>query len=260
MVNSMNIGVLMDFVRRDLKSQYTGSIMGLVWLLINPAIQILIYLFVFGFIFKSRPSMDAEEIPYFLYLVSALVPWISFSHMVSRCTQTLMDHAHYLKKLTLPKAILFWYPIVSLQITFLIMFSLILLIDLTFYRILELKGVLLYLGIYSVFVLFTYFLGRILGTLNVFIRDIGQLLPMIILIFFWATPIAYPESLLPSWLKQFMLLNPFVTFMNAFRDTLLFSKFPSIPEWSVILLWTTLLAIISFGVKQKLEGLVVDEL
>lgn len=225
--------MLWEFVARDLKCRYAGTMMGLFWTLLFPLLQILIFVFVFALILSNKFSVDSKEIPYWIYLCSGLIPWIAFQDACTRSAFTYMENANLIKKVFFPAEILPAYITVAGVLNLLISL-------LIFLVILAVTGNLT--GIVLLFLPVLIFLQGLMifgfslcfSILTVFFRDFGQFIQVLFMLWFWGTPICYPQELvqqaevLPLWAKVLVQANPFYALVNLYRDILMVGK---IPDW-----------------------------
>jgi ABC-type polysaccharide/polyol phosphate export permease len=176
---------------------------------VGPLLQIALYSVVFGFVFKSRPMAGASELPYVVYLCSALIPWTIYSATLTRITHTFLEHAPYLKKLSIPRWVFVGYVSLSQLVPFAVLFSLFLGLCFVFSVSVSVTGLALYVATFLLGQLLVVGFGLVLATLMVFVRDLGHLLPLGLQLLFWAMPVCYPEHLVPQAAKPLLWLNPF---------------------------------------------------
>ena len=228
--------LLVHFVARDLKSRYAGSFMGIVWNVVHPLVMITIYTLVFSRIMRARLPGMPDVYSYSIYLCAGLLPWNAFAEVVSRSATVFLDQAWLLKKIRIPKKLLSGSIVLSSAINFLIGFSI-------FFIFLLLTGHVpnrAYLILPLLLVLqfaFAFGLGLMVSVLNVFLRDISQLVGIGLQFWFWLTPIVYLEEVLPDGIRRLLRLNPMTHFMRGYHGVILDGL---VPSWS--LLGTTALA------------------
>ncbi|HNT35574.1 MAG TPA: ABC transporter permease [bacterium] len=246
-----NRSVLWSFVARDLRSRYAGTSMGLVWTLLNPILQILIYVFVFSSILSSKFGLLRwGEIPYWIYLCSGLLPWIAFQEINARSTTLYLENSNLIKKVFFPAEVLPAYLTVSGLINLTISMSFLLLVlavsgqfpgwAVAFLPVLMLLQHLACFG-----------LAMALSVLSVFFRDLIQLVQLVLMVWFWATPICYPEDIVigsssfPTWLQAVYRLNPFLSLVNGYRNIFLKGQIPY---------WQDMAMALAFGLAAFLVG------
>lgn len=250
--------LLLNFVIRDLKSRYAGSLMGIVWNVVHPLTMILIYTLIFSHIMQTKLAGTTDLYGYSIYLCAGLLPWNAFAEVISRSTTVFLDQAWLLKKIHFPKKLLGGSIVLSSFINFLIGFS----IFLIFLLVTGHYPGRAYLALPILLLLqfaFAFGLGLILSVLNVFLRDISQLVGIGLQFWFWLTPIVYLDVVLPEGVRSLLLLNPMYHFMRGYHSVILERAFPS---WSLLGM-TSLLSLISLiagsAIFFRLKDEIVDE-
>lgn len=216
---------------RDLWYRYAGSSIGFLWNVINPLFQILLFTLVFSQLMRIRIPNIPSGFGFAIYLCAGLIPWIGFSETVSRCTNSFIENANYLKKLAIPEQVFVAQNAGSSFLSLMIGMTL-------------LVGICCVLGHYPawswlalplILILlqgFGFGLGLLLGVLNTFFRDISQALGLFLQLWFWATPIVYTENILPAWLKEWLFLNPVYAFVYALHTVIVDKAWPAVNVWT----------------------------
>jgi lipopolysaccharide transport system permease protein len=215
-------------VAREFKSRYARTIFGAAWLLLAPFSMIMVYTLVFSQIMQARLPGTQEPFAYSIYLCAGLLPWQWFSELLSRNVGIFVDNGGLIKKSNFPRLAL---PVIAFLasacnfalVAGLFMIFLLLMGRLPGWEILALIPLLL---LQSAFALG---LGITLGTLNVFFRDIGQAVGIVLQFWFWLTPIVYPLATLPAWARGYLSWNPVLPLFEAYQNVLL-GVGP--PQWS----------------------------
>ncbi len=201
---------------RHLRGQYKQSVLGYAWAFVNPLSQMLILSFVFSVILR----IPSQDVPYPLFLLVGLVPWIFFSGTVSSATDSVVGAASLVTKVYFPREVL---PTAAMLTK---------LVDLGF-GILILIGLMVYFGhppewtavwlpvLFFIHILFMLGLAFPLAALNVFFHDVRFLVGVVLLMWFYMTPVIYPVELVPDRYRIFFDLNPNSLFINAYRRVLL---------------------------------------
>jgi len=218
-------GLIRNFVVRDLRSRYIGSFMGIFWSVIHPIVLLVSYAFVFSVIFGQRPLPDSGTTSFWLFLFCSILPWLFFQESVQRSSTVVIDNANLVTKTLFPTEILPLSVLLAGTVNHLIGFAILL-------------GILVFaFGKISVFVFFVplYFLCLMLFTLgfswlvsslNVFVRDISQILSVILTFWFWFTPIFYSPERFPPKLLFIVHWNPLAHVVTGYRDCLLRMRMP----------------------------------
>ena len=214
-------GFVLGAVRREFESRYRGSLLGAIWAILNPLTQILVFTLIFAEIMKPKlPGHEGSVFAYSIYLCAGIIPWGLFSEILQRLNTVFLDHANLIKKATFPRIAL---PTVVV-LTALLNFSIILAL---FAGFLVVTGtfpgaaVLAALPALVVLLVFAVGLGLLLGTLNVFFRDVGQLTGVALAFWFWLTPIIYLESAVPPRAQALLAANPVTPVVQSFQAAFL---------------------------------------
>ena len=201
---------------RDIKVRYKQTALGAAWAIIQPVLTMAVFSLFFG----KLANMPSDGIPYPLFTYAALVPWMFFANGLIQSSNSLVQNANMLKKIYFPRLIIPIATIVSGAVDFMLAFVL-LLFMMGIYGIAPTVNVvwlpfLLVLGIST-----ALGVGLWLSALNVQFRDVRYVIPFLTQFWLFATPIAYPSSLLPEPWRTVYGLNPMVGVVEGFRWALL---------------------------------------
>lgn len=214
--------LLAEFVRRELKARYLGTFSGAIWALAQPLLQLAIYGYVFLHIFSARlPEAEFGSIGFLPFLAVGLWPWNAFAESVNRSATVIHDSAGLLGKIAMPRAMLVVAPVCAGFLLNMLGFIAVLVV-LWFGGWLEPHGSALGVPpLMLALMLFTLGLAWLFASLTVFVRDIAQALPQVLLLLFFLTPVLYPRSLVPESLHPIADANPMALFIGLFRQCLL---------------------------------------
>lgn len=218
--------LLRQFLAREIKSRYLGSISGVLWVFIQPLAQLAVYGFVFALIFKVRfPELGEHN--FLVFVAVALWPWLAFAEALQRATVAVQGNAGLIKKVSLPGELLVIAAVAAPFIVHGAGYLLVLALlwasgsDL---NVLALPGL---LGLWMVLALFSLGLGLVLSAFQVFLRDLEHVLSSILMFWFYATPILYPRNLVPEALQPLIDANPLSYFVERIRTLLLYQYQPA---------------------------------
>ncbi len=233
--------LIWNFARRDLKARFNGTAAGWAWSLVVPLATVATYTLVFAVIFKAQapPFGNGKDAVFAVWFVCGLVPWTFFSNAVMGSMGGLISAGTLLQKIYIPSYVPVLGTIGGVLVQTLIEFGIVLVILLFFLNI-GWSWLLLPLWL-AIFVVFSAALSHIIAVLNVFFRDLGQIITVIIQLLFFATPVIYPPSQLESvsqTLSSLLLLNPLADFIIGFRAILYDLQPPSLDGWIAVLAWT----------------------
>ena len=212
--------LLWQFVVREIKGRFAGSAAGILWAVMNPLATIVVYLFVFSLVLRISVSMEETGTDLFsLFFLSGLLPWLLFAEALSRSVGCLLENANLITKVVFPVELL---PAGAVLSAFIInAIGLVLfLVYLAFSGYLHLTWLVLPIVLLAQF-FFTWGIASFLSAAAVFIRDIRELLGIVLMVLFFATPIIYPPSMVPANLSWLLHLNPMALFISVIRDIVL---------------------------------------
>jgi lipopolysaccharide transport system permease protein len=230
-------------VRRDIRGRYVTSVMGLSWAIIQPLALLLLYTFVFAYVLKIRFGGNGTTGGFALYLFCGMLPWLAFAEGITRSASVIVEQAPLIKKVVFPSEILPAYVVISALLMELVGLAIMLVGVGLFSRGIGWSLLLLPLVMVLQF-LFTMGVGWVLASLNVFLRDVGQVLGLAMTLWMFLTPIFYPAELMPARYAWVLALNPMYYVVQAYRDVILEGRFPLGPPLLVL----AVVAVVSFVV------------
>jgi lipopolysaccharide transport system permease protein len=216
---SLKLGELWGFreliyflIWRDIKVRYKQTILGAGWAIVQPLFTMLLFSLFFGRLAK----VPSDGIPYPLFSFSALVPWSYFANGLGQASNSLVSNSSLIKKVYFPRLAIPIAKVLSALLDFGLAF--LLLLGMTFYYRIHPSFRILWIPLFLLLAMVTA-LGAAfwLSALNVRIRDVEQTLPFLTQIWLFATPIAYPSSLLSEPWRTLYAINPMVGVVEGFR-------------------------------------------
>lgn len=229
--------LIKELVGRDIKARYKQSILGYAWVIMVPVIHLSVMTIVFSYFIK----VPTGGIPYPIYLFVALVPWMFFSNSITAATASLLANSQLITKIYFPREI---FPLSAILAKTVDLFlSVLVLIGIMIYFKMPVYISILYVPVIFLFqFLFTVGVSLIISALNVFYRDIENVLPVLLLVWMYLTPVFYPPELIPENLIKIMNINPMIGVINSYRNTILYGVAPPIPSF----LYVTIISISIF--------------
>jgi ABC-type polysaccharide/polyol phosphate export permease len=243
---------------QEIKGKYAGSVLGSLWSIINPIVMVFIYWVVFSVGFKVPPP---NNVPFLSWFFCAFIAWQSFCDALLSGSSSLQRNQTLIKKTQFPSEILPLISIVSSLINAVILICLLLLV-------LLIQGVtpsiwsfqvIYYLAAISVLALGG---GWFFSAASIVLRDMGQVLAVVLQLLFWSTPIFYRLEMFPKDIHIFWKLNPVYYLTEGFRNSFLFGK----PFWEsprlTLYFWIIALTLFVFGgwFFRKMKSEMVDNL
>jgi lipopolysaccharide transport system permease protein len=201
---------------RDVKVRYKQTALGAAWAIIQPFFTMVVFSLFFG----RLARMPSDGIPYPIFSYAALVPWTFFANALGGATNSLVGSSHLIKKVYFPRLAIPLATVLSEALDFTIAFA-VLLVMMLYFRVTPTVHV-VWLPLFLLLALTTSLgVGLWLSALNVQFRDVRYVVPFITQFWMFATPIAYPSSLLPERWRTVYALNPMVGVVEGFRWALL---------------------------------------
>lgn len=227
-------------VARQLRQDYLENVTGLAWLILQPLALLAIYAFVFTTIFQ--PRIASGEVSFVAFLAVAMWPWIAFSEGVIKGSGSVQQNAALITKVAFASEQL---PIATVTATFIAhgLGYLVVLALLTATGT-PIHWVLLpiALGVMVLLWFFAVALSLFASALNVFIKDVAQILPPLMTFWFFMTPIIYSREYLPERFASILELNLMTWFVEEFRALFLFGRL----EWPIHYWWVPLILAVIF--------------
>jgi lipopolysaccharide transport system permease protein len=218
-----------SMVRRDILSRYRGSFGGTLWTFLNPLLLMATYFFVFGVVLRTRFGNDTTRAGFVLYFLAGMLPWLAFSEAVGRSPYVILEYRTFVKKIVFPLETLPVNLVTSGVITEAIGLV-IFMIGLFAVRGTIPVGVVWLPALLIPQILFTAGLTWILAATGVYVRDLGQVTGYLLTLWFFLTPICYPETSLdqlPASAITILRLNPLFVLVRAYRAVFLENQPPS---------------------------------
>lgn len=246
-------------VRREFQARYANSLLGFAWPFLQPAVMILIYTVVFSRLMGAKIPGVQSDASYSIYLCAGLIAWNFNAEMLGRFTNLFVDNANLLKKVSFPWFCLPVIAVASSAINHLIMAALLVLIVVGFAGVPLLVCLHLIL-LMLVLVFFASGLGLVLAIVNVFFRDVGNLLGLGLQLWFWLTPVVYPVSILPEYAQRVVQLNPMLPIVEAYQQLLTIGTAPEYTHLAYPVALSALLWMLAMRMVKKHLAEMVDEL
>lgn len=221
--NKINRVFFRNLVIRQVKQDYLENVTGFAWLILQPLILLAVYSFVFSTIFKARIP-EAGAIGFVPYLAVAFWPWIAFSEAILKASTSISANAALIGKVAFATEQI---PLATVTATFLMN----MIGYLAVLIVLQLTGtdvhwlyLLLVVPVVVLIWMFACAIALFASAAQVFIRDIGQILPPLMMFWFFTTPILYSASYLPASVQGVAQWNPMAWFVGRLREMLLFGE------------------------------------
>lgn len=234
---------IIELAKKDFSVRYLGSCLGIIWAFIHPSIYILLMFFVFQIGFRVAPT---ENYPYILWLMAGMMPWMFFAESLASATTSVMDHSFLVKKIVFRVSVL---PIVrilsALFIHLVFVTALAIVLMLYGYR----PHIYYIQTVYYLFACIMLVLGLawISSSLIIFLKDVGQIISVVLQFGFWVTPIFWSINLLPPEYHTLIKLNPVYYLVDGYRASFLYKQWFWENPWMTVYFWAVTFSIFVGG-------------
>ncbi|TLX59280.1 ABC transporter permease [Stutzerimonas nosocomialis] len=220
-------GFVLSSIKNEFIARFARSRLGGLWMIINPLAQVAIYALILSNVLVARlPGID-NKYAYALYLMAGMLAWSLFSEIVGRSLNIFIEQGNLMKKMRFPRIALPVIVVGSCLLNNVLLFVALLIVFALLGHFPNYQMVWL-LPVTLVVVALAVGLGLILGVINVFVRDVGQVVPIVLQILFWFTPIVYPINIIPDHLKGWIDANPLYPIVSAYHDVLVYARPPEL--------------------------------
>jgi lipopolysaccharide transport system permease protein len=246
-------------ISTELRIKFVRSRLGGLWMILNPLAQVLIFAFVLSAVMSAKLPGINNRFAYAIYLMAGTLGWSLFSEIINRCLTLFIDSGNILKKLAFPKIALPLIVTGSALVNNVLLFLAILVI---FGVLGHLPGpALLWLPLLTaITVALALGLGLALGVLNVFMRDVGQVVPVALQFLYWFTPIVYMANIIPAQYRAYLVFNPLIPIIGGYQDVLLYGRAPDPARLAGSCLVAAVMLLLALVLFRKASPEMVDQL
>ncbi|WP_166432965.1 ABC transporter permease [Nesterenkonia salmonea] len=233
--------VAVRMAQRDIIVRYRQTIFGISWVLLQPLVTAGVFTIVFGVI----AGLDSDGIPTFVFTLAAMLAWNLFNGAVSQASTSMVSNQSLVQKVFFPRLIVPASSVVSIVVDFLV--SLTLLVALLFIFGINPGWPILLLPVWVLLILMLGLgLGLMAAAYLVKYRDVGYVLPWVLQVLMYASPLAYSLNAVPQNIRWFFEANPITWFLEVFRWSTLGAEAP--PSWQFIALIVAAPAVLFLGI------------
>lgn len=208
--------LLYFLVWRDLKVRYKQTLLGVAWVVLQPLVSMVVFSVLFG----NLLDVPSGEVPYPIFAYAALLPWNYFAGALNRSSTSVVNSAHLITKVYFPRLVIpvsgVFSGLVDFGVAFVVLIGL-----MVYYRIAPTTATLLLPGFLLLAIITALGFGLWLSALNVRFRDVNYLIPYLIQVWMYITPVVYGTTLIPEKYRFLMALNPMTGVVEGFRWALL---------------------------------------
>lgn len=250
---------ILSSIRNDLRLRFVRSKLGALWMVIHPLMQVLIFATILSEVLSAKLPGVKDKYGYALYLMAGTLCWTMFAETIGKCVSLFVENGNLMKKQAFPRICL---PLVAGGVVLVNNVLLLLAILAVFALLGHSPGThVAWLPVLMLLTLgFAMSLGLLLGIFNVFVRDIGQVVPVVLQALFWLTPVVYSVNILPAQVQELFKLNPLFPLVTAYQNVLLYGRSPDWFDLMPLTLAMLVLGAVSLVVFRRASPEMVDAL
>lgn len=226
-----NTGLIFNLTKRDVESRYRGTSLGIVWSLLNPVIMLSIYSFIFGFVFKAKWGSATTD-NYTLIMFTGLLIHGFIAECIGKATTIYVYNVSYVKKVLFPLESLCWVSVFGALFQFLMSCIVFAIFCIILQQPVSLMTLLVPVVISPLIVL-SYSISLFLSSLGVYVRDMGQIVAVVIALMLFMSPIFYPITAVPEQYRMLIYINPLTFIVESLRDIVLYAKLFSLEGYAI---------------------------
>ena len=238
--------LLKTSVKKEVRSKYKNSFLGVVWSFLNPLLQIMVYAIIFLFIFKNKQEH------YAVFLCAGIIPWTFFSVAINKSAFTIIENGNIIKKVYFPREIIPISVVIAETINFLI--STIIILG---FVIIGGIGITKYLLLYPIILIAQYLviisISFVVSSVCVYFRDLQHFIGIILQLLFYATPIVYSQDSIPSEYQWILKVNPMTYIINAYRDIFYYQKSAEVIPIIILIFIGIVACFVGYKIFNKLQ-------
>jgi len=244
--------LIRNLVVSDLKTKYTGSVLGFAWSLVNPLLMMLVLYFVFSSIFHTQEN-------FVLYLLTGIFVWRFFANGTTAAMYSIVGKSSLVTKIFIPREILTLSIAISCFVSSILEF--LVLIPLLIILGAGISATILFVPIlHLLYFMIVFGISLILASLYVYYRDLNQIWDVVLQVGFFLSPIVYPLAYIPAKYEFYYMLNPITRLITMYRDVLLDGTIPKISDFGIVIAFGVLLLVLGTLLFKKQSRRFAEEL
>jgi lipopolysaccharide transport system permease protein len=215
--------LLLSLALREIKVKYKQSVLGILWAVLQPLSMMVIFTIIFSYFMK----VPSEGVPYPIFSYTALLPWTFFATSLTFAVPSIVTNINLVTKIYFPREI---FPIASVLAAFVnfCIAAVFFVAMLLFYRVPLTLNFFYLIPILILQVLFILGISFFASALNVYFRDIKYIIPLVVQLWMYLSPVIYPVSVVPERLKTIYMLNPMAAIIDGYRKIILQGAAPNL--------------------------------
>lgn len=220
-----NSGLIRQLARREVLERYRGSVFGLLWSFFNPLLMLLVYLFVFSFVFKMRWQGAAGHAQFGTVMFAGLILHALLGECITRAPGLIVGNTQFVKKVVFPLEVLPVVSVVTALFHFLVSMVILVIAHLLAAHVIHWTIVLVPVVVLPI-ALMGLGLSYMISSTTVFIRDLSQIMGVLVTVMLFLSPIFYPLEAVPELVRPLIYLNPLTVPITEFRNLVIWGRMP----------------------------------
>ncbi len=245
--------LLKTSIKKEVRSKYKNSFLGVLWSFLNPLLQIIVYTIIFSLILKNKQEH------YAIFLCSGLIPWTFFSTAVNKSAFTFIENGNIIKKVFFPREIIPISVVTAETINFLI--STMIILGFTIFGGI---GISKYIIFYPIVLIAQYLIiiaiSLVISSICVYFRDLQHFIGVILQLLFYAAPIVYSVDSIPGEYQWILKYNPMTYIINAYRNIFYYQNSIEVKPLIIMIFLGIISCVIGYAVFYKLQKRFAEEL
>ena len=240
--------LLLTLAARDIKVRYRQTFLGVAWALMQP----LAYMLIFTVVFSGFGRVSSDGMPYPLFSYTGLVPWTFFATALGLAVNSISSNMNLVKKIYFPREVFPLGVILGCFMDFLVA-SLVVAGLIAYYHHPVSSQLLWVVWLVALEFGFLVALGLLVGALNVFFRDIKYIVPLLVQLGLFVTPVIYSTTMVPAHLRFWYMLNPMAVVIDGMRRVVLHGQAPEMPALIGCTVFVATLGVLAYGFFKRVE-------
>jgi lipopolysaccharide transport system permease protein len=244
-----------ELARREIGERYSGQFFGIFWAIGHPLSLMIIYVFIFAYVFRTRVGGTLDmPLNYTSYMLAGLVPWLAFQESLSKAGTMIVNNANLVKQVIFPIEVLPVKGVLATLATHIIFLILLMIYNLSTYHRLQWSYLLLPL-LFSLQALAMIGSSYLLAAVGVYFRDTKDLIQVFCSVAFFILPILYLPEAIPKAVRIILYVNPFSYMVWCYQDVLYFGRLAHPWAWIVFICMSLFIFVLGYRIFRKLKAM-----
>lgn len=245
----------LELAKREIGERYSGQFFGTFWAIGHPLALILIYVFVFAYVFRTRVGGTLDmPLNYTSYMLAGLIPWLAFQESMTKAGTVIIANANLVKQVIFPVEVLPVKGVAASLVTQVIFLALLAVYNVVNYHRLPWTVALLPV-LFVLQALAMVGLSYLLASVGAYFRDVKDFVQVFCSVAFFILPILYLPEAVPAAVRLVLYLNPFSYMVWCYQDILYFGRFAHPWSWAAFIVMSLLIFVVGYRVFRKLKAM-----